>query len=482
MENKFNPIIALLLAALTVFITINIYMIFYKTNEVEYTYLISDLTNVVNEFSHWVQVKEEMLDTAKDIVDNLDYDSVTDMTTGNPYLNINNDDPDVTQVYIGLATGEFVTGGQWIPPSDYDPRTRVWYEKAISADDTIISQIYVDRETGDEMVTVSSPLYYEDLLVGVISADVFLDHISDFVKTLLSKADYYAYLIDESGTIMVHSKNDSLVGLNLYTDLADQIDPFFFESYLVTDEPVEVAYTFEDNSIIGIGQRVPGLDMYMTVATIQPTGLSMFKVISPGMMAFNLLLIGIIILLILMIIKAKSELDSTNKQLKTDNEHDFLTGIYNRRYFNLLMDKLWQELDEGTDVSMLMIDIDYFKQYNDTYGHLKGDEALQLVTKTISSHIRKEDIFARYGGEEFTLLFPGLHEPKAEYIAKMLVTAIFDLHIEHETSPYKQLTVSVGVATMSFNRDTSESEFINQADMALYKAKESGRNQSFTMK
>lgn len=481
MENKFNPIIALLLAALTVFISINIYMIFYKTNEVEYSYLISDLNTVIGEFSHWIMVKEEMLDTAKDIVDNQTYEDVISMNTGNLYLNINNDDPDVTQVYIGLTSGEFVTGGQWVPPSDYDPRTRVWYKKAFAADETIISQVYIDRETGDEMVTVSSPLYFEDVFVGIISADIFLNHINEFMKDLLSKVSYYAYLLDESGTILVHTDRDDLVGLNLYDDFRNDVYTDYFEQSQKTDAPVEIAYDFDGNHILGIGQKVPGLDMHIVVATIQHSGLSVVKVISPGMIVFNILVIGIIIMLITLIFRAKKELDSQNKQLKTDNEHDFLTGIYNRRYFNLLINKLWEDLDKNTDISLLMVDIDYFKQYNDTYGHLKGDEALQAVTSAIASHIRKEDIFARYGGEEFTLLFPGLPKAKAEQIARTLIAAVYDACIMNEQSPYNQLTISVGVASIASDADCSITDFINQADKALYIAKEDGRNRYHTL-
>ena len=126
---------------------------------------------------------------------------------------------------------------------------------------------------------------------------------------------------------------------------------------------------------------------------------------------------------------------------------------------------------------MLLIDIDCFKPYNDNYGHLKGDEALQQVAQRLKSKLlRPFDLCARYGGEEFAVLLPEVNREGTLFVAKRLLKAIQSLAIPHEFSSVSdQVTISIGVA---FAEPTeSKSQLIENADAALYTAKESGRNQ-----
>ena len=153
---------------------------------------------------------------------------------------------------------------------------------------------------------------------------------------------------------------------------------------------------------------------------------------------------------------------------------DSLTGIYNRRYLELFMEKSIP-IYKRTNSSLvfMMLDIDHFKKVNDNYGHRCGDEALRHTSSIISKNVRNFDVFVRFGGEEFAVILPNTKVAEGLIIAERIREAV-----EKSEFIYKNerihFTISIGVSF--YNGDTAE-EFIEQADNALYKAKEDGRNQ-----
>jgi len=159
---------------------------------------------------------------------------------------------------------------------------------------------------------------------------------------------------------------------------------------------------------------------------------------------------------------------------------DQLTEIYNRRFFDGNMNALIKLLSrtEGR-LSLLMIDIDFFKKYNDTYGHDMGDKCLKEVAKALSKTItREEDFVARYGGEEFVVVLPNTDEHGAHVIADKLINKIREIGIPHEknsVAPY--VTVSIGGTTGIVKHSQNASNYVQCADAALYKSKQNGRNQ-----
>lgn len=157
--------------------------------------------------------------------------------------------------------------------------------------------------------------------------------------------------------------------------------------------------------------------------------------------------------------------------------HDALTGIPNRRAFDERLEKLLEGAkQERTPLSLILIDVDAFKSYNDTYGHLKGDECLKEVARVIKRQARHGQV-ARYGGEEFmVLLTRGIEETR--HIAERIRQDILDLNITHEQyEPLCRVSVSLGLTSLVPEAQTTEKEIIDQADQALYRAKENGRNQ-----
>lgn len=174
-------------------------------------------------------------------------------------------------------------------------------------------------------------------------------------------------------------------------------------------------------------------------------------------------------------------------KLKTDylelmTFHDQLTGQYNRMYLTKEIPLLVKQVarDDG-QVGAIMIDIDYFKLYNDTYGHLKGDECLKQVAKIIADTVRRpKDAVIRFGGEEFLVLIPYADLQGVSQIASSLVAAVRDAAIPHVKGIDNYVSISVGYA-VRHAKDVVEDEvssLIEDADVLLFKAKESGRNQA----
>ena len=158
---------------------------------------------------------------------------------------------------------------------------------------------------------------------------------------------------------------------------------------------------------------------------------------------------------------------------------DGLTGIYNRRYFDEAITREWKRAGRSkTPLSLIMIDIDHFKPFNDTYGHQAGDDCLIRVALALSRVLKRPgDLVARYGGEEFAVLLPGTNLENAELIAARMSDAVGDLGIPHSLSVTGRVTISLGVAFCSPNRRENSGRLIQVADEALYQAKDGGRNQ-----
>ncbi|MDX1352944.1 MAG: diguanylate cyclase [Thiomicrorhabdus sp.] len=175
------------------------------------------------------------------------------------------------------------------------------------------------------------------------------------------------------------------------------------------------------------------------------------------------------------LIETQKDLQKTNKQLEVLSTVDFLTGAYNRKYTDTILE---QEVSRSerydTQLSLLMIDLDNFKQINDLYGHLVGDEVLVKVSKHLKKHIRKSDTLGRWGGEEFMIITPALDQQQALELANKLLLKIEEL-------PFSQgftQTVSIGVATLKKNE--SILDFVARADSYLYKAKQLGKAQAIS--
>lgn len=172
------------------------------------------------------------------------------------------------------------------------------------------------------------------------------------------------------------------------------------------------------------------------------------------------------------------ELEKANKLLQIRSDTDGLTQISNRRYFDSMLKKEWSKGERFcTELSVIMLDIDYFKKYNDHYGHLVGDQCLQMLAQELSKSLtRAGDLVARYGGEEFVALLPNTDAHAALEVAEHLLEAVVSLAIPHAKSSFGIVTVSMGVASLIPSEQYSPVELVKLADIALYRAKSAGRN------
>ncbi|MFO0794004.1 MAG: diguanylate cyclase [Candidatus Brocadiaceae bacterium] len=173
------------------------------------------------------------------------------------------------------------------------------------------------------------------------------------------------------------------------------------------------------------------------------------------------------------------QLEASNKLLEHLSYRDSLTGIANRRYLEEFIEQEWKRaVREVYPISLIFVDIDHFKAFNDAYGHPAGDECLRQIARALTNSIKRPaDIIARYGGEEFIAVLPGTDAAGAFSVAELMKANVVGLGIEHASSQViNNVSVSIGVATALPDRYNTPSSLIANADKALYKAKSGGRN------
>jgi diguanylate cyclase (GGDEF)-like protein len=173
------------------------------------------------------------------------------------------------------------------------------------------------------------------------------------------------------------------------------------------------------------------------------------------------------------------QLQIVNQELEQLAIQDELTGLSNRRHFDRVLYQEWnRSRREETAISLFLLDIDYFKQYNDTYGHLAGDFCLQQVAQVLRNVIqRTTDLVARYGGEEFAIILPNTNISNTVHLAEKIRQQVEALQIPHLNSSVSDyVTISVGVASLIPSEHLTPQTLVHSADQALYQAKQNGRN------
>jgi diguanylate cyclase (GGDEF)-like protein len=181
----------------------------------------------------------------------------------------------------------------------------------------------------------------------------------------------------------------------------------------------------------------------------------------------------------LLVQRQKAELEEVNARLERLSVEDPLTGLANRRRFESILDEEWRRcLRQELPLAVMMVDVDSFKLYNDTYGHQAGDECLSRIAHELRLFARRPgDCVARYGGEEFVIVWPGATAEEAYQEMQKLVIQIRSLRIRHHVSPVCDVvTVSAGIAACVPGSHDSPYRLVRDADMALYHAKRQGRN------
>ena len=206
----------------------------------------------------------------------------------------------------------------------------------------------------------------------------------------------------------------------------------------------------------------------------------------------SILIISIILLIIIAIYSVRSieedkvkleltakKLTHVNTELKNVSYTDSLTKLHNRNYFNLIYDKeLKRAKRDRTYITFMMLDMDYFKQYNDVYGHVEGDKALSITAKVLKETLKRpSDFLFRLGGEEFGVLLTQTDEVNSARLAQNICNAVRDRKIENKKSDIdKYLTISIGLVCCIADNALHDEILISRANEMLYKAKNNGRN------
>nr|WP_289342379.1 diguanylate cyclase [Neobacillus sp. CF12]MDM5330060.1 diguanylate cyclase [Neobacillus sp. CF12] len=178
--------------------------------------------------------------------------------------------------------------------------------------------------------------------------------------------------------------------------------------------------------------------------------------------------------------KAEQKLQEANQLLQKLSMVDGLTGIANRRCFDDTLEKAWDQLISYSEpLSLLLVDIDFFKAFNDLYGHQAGDFCLQKIGDIFKDlPLEPDGLAARYGGEEFVVLLPGQNVAQAVEAAHLVQEAVKNAQIPHKGSSVSEcVTLSIGISTMVVTNNHQPAALIMEADRALYQAKDNGRNQ-----
>ena len=222
---------------------------------------------------------------------------------------------------------------------------------------------------------------------------------------------------------------------------------------------------------------VPHSDWY--ICTVLPVGLKETLSTSMTVLFAAMMIVVAGIIVIFNLIHINLDLNRERNIYRNMSIADVLTGIYNRRFLEENMERLIKTLSRsGGKLSLLLLDVDFFKKYNDTYGHGMGDACLRTVANTLAHSIsRADDFVARYGGEEFVAVLPNADEHGANKVAERMLKNIRERNIPHEkndVAPY--VTVSIGSVTDTVEHHHTGSDYLKKADEALYMSKETGRD------
>jgi len=372
--------------------------------------------------------------------------------------------------------GIYIDGTGWIPPEDFQPKERPWYKAAVAAGGSIaVTNPYVSALSDILVISYSRQIHdREGNPLGVVAVDVHLDKIAEYVvNTKLAEGGYGMLITDDLEIIAIPSKEhlgkhlSELTHKNIdivVSNLEEGLDIF---EHIVTDKHLGSDFVLFTRQ----------LENGWHIMILTPLGKYYQQVTN---MRFFISILGIsfafaLSFVLLRIVDAKRKAEKKAKEAY----YDSLTGIYNRRYFDENISKTIKYLSRsGNFLSLMLVDIDNFKKYNDTYGHSDGDKCLKTVAETLSKTLTRDtDFVARYGGEEFAVVLPNANMDGACIIAEKLILNIQKQNIPHENSeaaPF--VTISIGVVTGIVNHMQSSVDYIVQADKMLYLSKQEGRN------
>ena len=347
------------------------------------------------------------------------------------------------------------------------------------------------RSSGEWVMTVSRLINHPDGgFAGVALATIYLSHFLELYDSIDMGSNGVINLIADDASIIVRRPfKESEVGASLANG------PLFTQLLPGASYGTATVKSYLDGveRVVGF-RRVEGYPLIVFVALDKEEVLAGWRqetALSAGIVLLLLMFLGALGYRLIRFMKqqnhiqgvlldAREKLIEVNRSLELLALEDALTGLSNRRQFDLfILAEMGRARRTQTHLALLMIDVDHFKNFNDRYGHVAGDECLRNISAIIQDNIKRPgDLPARYGGEEFTVVLPGTDYVGAFLVAEKIRRAVQQANIEHKESPEGTVTVSVGVCAYDRALQESPDDLIGAADKALYVAKASGRNMS----
>lgn len=338
-----------------------------------------------------------------------------------------------------------------------------------------VSRPFKSRIRKDDFsIGISRRLSYSNgSFEGVVIGSIPLSDINELFKNLSLGQEGAINLFRSDGTLLTRHPFD-----------ASQINQDFGASPHVQRLLREKSGTFESISPIDGVRRIISferLDRYPLVLTVALSVDEIFATWRRKALVLGVLTVALCSAVVGLTFLFQSELRRRTRaetKLRRIARTDDLSGLPNRRGFRETFEREWrQAIRSGASLSLLYVDVDWFKSFNDRYGHGRGDEVLRTIAGTLDASIRRpRDVAARHGGEEFAVVLPDTDLAGALLIAESIRKAILALGVLHEGSPYQLVTVSIGVASAKPSRGSNGSYLHEASDRALYDAKAAGRN------
>ena len=350
-----------------------------------------------------------------------------------------------------------------------------WYNLSLNGTEAFNFNINYHSDLKGTNFWINAPVFDSNHRpIGVVGTGINVSSFIDFVYRNYSGAASL-FLFDKTGKI-TGAKDKNLVSNK--TDLESELGKTGAVIFSMLDnlENSKTLYFNVPGGMVALGV-IPEFDWY--VCAILPVGLK--ETLKTSMTIYFIAMMAVIaaIFIIFNLIRINSELNRERNTYRDMSLIDALTGIYNRRFLEENLERTIKALSRSeSKLSILMLDVDYFKKYNDTYGHNMGDTCLKAVANTLAkSIVRSDDFIARYGGEEFVVVLPNADEQGAKKVAERLLKNIRTLNIPHEKNDAASfVTVSIGGATNIVNHSHTVDHYFKRADEALYKSKQKGRN------
>ncbi len=425
--------------------------------------------------------------TLRDLVERVEHDGVEGpqqarlaKRMAQDVLNVNG----IQGLFIYDAQGNWVANSfsRGIQLKNNSDRAYFVYHRD-NADESIhIGSIIESRSTGDRVIPISRRINTADgTFAGVALATVPVAYFQSFFKRMD---------VDDKGVIFLALNNGDLLARR--PTLAALMTTNIAKGDLLTRYlPYSDSGTAVFKSVVDGVERIYAYRRVSGLPIVAAAGVSCEYVFAPwwayayrsmalvGMISLTLVLLGILLYRqIRHLITAENELSVARADLEIIARTDSLTHLANRRCFDATFQLEWERASrDNSSIALILLDIDWFKQYNDCYGHLRGDDCLSQVAGLIGSGIKRPgDLAARYGGEEFVILLPGTDLTGALSVAEEVRLSIENALIEHSASPLGNVTISSGVVAINALETEGYTAALREADRLLYCAKTRGRN------